>query len=175
MVQATPTGWSSTGQRTDTGAVFFQQSACPPRPAVDLSEAGARELAERYWDEVEAFTCRLVRAGKRGDGLELRLLGRWTLLSFGALQTLVDSSQASSRFPILGGTLARMPGGSITFSQTIAPELELRTTVNGFLPRLARRTGSWGWIGALSWEIQRRLHVAISRRYLGRLVDQASR
>jgi hypothetical protein len=175
MTQATLDGWRSRERLTNAGAVFFEQAVRLSGPAVGLSEAGARELAERYWHEVEALTCRLVRAWERGGGLELRLLGRWTLLSFGRPETRVDGSQASRRYPILGGALARMPGGSIAFVQTVAPELELRTTVDGFLPRLAPRTGRWGWIGALSWEIQRRLHTAISRRYLGKLVEQAPR
>ena len=55
-----------------------------------------------------------------------------------------------------------------------APALELRTTVDGFHPRLAGATGS-NWISALSWASQRRLHLAVSRRYLTDLVDQASR
>jgi hypothetical protein len=169
-----PNGWSSTEQHLAGGAVRFEQRARPPAPAVDLSEGGARELAERYWREVEAFTGRLVQPWQRGDRLELRLLNLWTLLSFGRPETHVDGSQASSRFPILGGALVRAPGGSITFSQTVAPELELRTTVDGFLPRLGARSGGAGWT-ALPWEVQRRLHVAVSRRYLALLVDRASR
>jgi hypothetical protein len=168
-------GWSSTAQHTGGGAVRFEQSARPLAPAVGLTEAGARELAETYWREVETFTCRLVRARRHGDEVELRLLGRWTLLCFGRPDTLVDGSQASSRFPILGGALARAPGGSITFAQTITPELELRTTVEGFVPRLGAGRGRANLVGAISWKIQRRLHVAISRRYLTRLVDRASR
>jgi hypothetical protein len=167
--------WSSTAQHVAGGAVRFEQSARPAAPAVGLSEAGARELADAYWREVEAFTRGLVRARNSGDGIELRLLGRWTLLCFGRPETLVDGSQASSRLPILGGALARAPGGSITFAQTVAPELELRTTVDGFLPRLAGAQGGFHPARALSWKIQRRLHVAISRRYLMRLVDRASR
>ena len=163
-------GWSSTERRTDAGAVFFQQVACPPRPAVPLSEAGACELAERYWHEVEAFTCRLVRARSHGDGLELRLF-RWTLLAFGRPETSVDGSDVSRSYPILGGALARRPGGSITFAQTQRPALELRTAVEDFAPRLGGRNGT----RALSWQLQRRLHVAISRRYLAGLVEQASR
>ena len=174
MVQATPKGWSSTEQHT-AGAVRFEQRARPPAPAVDLSEEGARELAERYWQEVEAFTHKVVQAQRRGDGLDLRLFHRWTLLSFGKAETRVDRSQVSRRFPILGGALARAPGGSITFAQTVAPVLELRTTVDGFMPSLGAWSEGSTRTRALSWEIQRRLHVAISRRYLARLVDQASR
>lgn len=174
-MQATLNGWSSTERYSARGTVRLEQSARPPAAAVDCSEDGARELGECYWRDVESFTLGLVRARTREDGLELRLLGRWTLLAFGKPETRADRSQALSRFPILGGILARAPGGSITFAQTLTPALELRTTVDGFHPRLgARSTGSTG-PRALPWEIQRRLHVAISRRYLSRLVDQASR
>ena len=170
-----PTGWSSIEQHMAGGAVRVEQRARPPAPAVDLSEDGARELAERYWHEVEVFSRRLVQPWQRGDRLELRLLGRWTLLSFGRPETLVNRSQASSRYPILGCWLARAPGGSITFAQTVAPELELRATVDGYFPRLGSGPEGPGWRGALPWQIQRRLHVAVSRRYLALLVDRASR
>jgi hypothetical protein len=168
-------GWSSTAPHAAGGEVRFEQSTRPPAPAVGLSEAGARKLADAYWREIEAFTRGLVRARKHRDGIELLLLGRWTLLCFGGPETLVDGSQASSRFPILGGALARAPGGSISFVQTVAPELELRTTVDGFLPRLAGGRGRSNPVRALAWRLQCRLHVAISRRYLMRLVDGASR
>jgi hypothetical protein len=166
---------SSTAQRAAGGAVRLEQRARPPAPAVGLSEAGARELADAYWREIQSFTLGLVRARNGGDGIELRLLGRWTLLCFGRAETLVDGSQASSRFPILGGALARAPGGSIKFAQTVAPELELRTTVDGFLPRLAGGRGRSNPAAAVCWKLQRRLHVAITRRYLMQLVDRASR
>lgn len=170
-----PNGWSSTEQRLPDGTVRLEQRARPPAPAVDFSEAGASELAERYWREVEAYTRRAVRARRLPDSLELRLLGCWTLLRFGPPETTVGSSAVLSRSPILGGALARTPGGSITFAQTGAPELELRTTVDGFAPRLGRGSGGSSWRGSLPWKIQRRLHVAISRRYLALLVDQAAR
>ena len=175
MKRATPNGWSSVEEYTADGAIHFEQRARPPAPAVDLSEAGARELAERYWREVEALTRRAVQARRFADGVELRLLGRWTLLRFGRSETTVGSSAVLSRFPILGGALTRTPGGSITFAQTVAPELELRTTVDGFVPRLGGRAGRPDWSRALSWELQRRLHVAISRRYLTRLAEKAAR
>ena len=175
MKRTTLNGWDSIEEHTADGAVRFEQRARPPATAVDLSEDGARDLAERYWREVEAFTRRAVQARQLADGLELRLLGRWTLLSFGRPQLRVDGSQASSRYPILGGWLARAPGGSITFAQTVAPELELRETVDGYFPRLGSGPEGPGWRGALPWQIQRRLHVAVSRRYLALLVDRASR
>jgi hypothetical protein len=171
MRQAIPSGWSSTEQRNADGTVCFEQRARPPAPAVDCSEDGARELATRYWCEVESCTRRLVQARAREEGIELRLLARWPLLSFGKPETRVERAQVLSRFPILGGSLARSPGRSITFAQTLAPALELRTSVEGFRPRLAGPN----WIGAVAWESQRQLHLAVSRRYLARLVDRASR
>ena len=71
----------------------------------------------------------------------MRLLGRWTLLRFGAPQTVVDESGAFTRFPIVGGLLARAPGGSITFAQVVEPAVELRATIDGFFPRLGGKPG----------------------------------
>ncbi len=98
-----------------------------------------------------------ARTGRR-RGIELRLLGRWPLLRFGAPQTLVDASGVLCRFPITGGLLARSPGGSITFAQVVAPAIELRATIDGFYPRLSAR---------LYRHVQQRIHTSISRRYFG--------
>jgi hypothetical protein len=170
-----PEGWSSTEQHSPDGAVRLEQRARPPRPVVALSEEGALTLAERYWQEVEASTRRLVRARRRGDDIELLLLGRWTLLRFGAPRTMVDESSTLSRFPIIGGLLARAPGGSITFAQATDPALELRATVDGFLPRLEGRPGRPAWTGVPYRHVQRRLHARVSRRYFLRLIGHASR
>ena len=77
----------------------FDQRVRSTRPLVDLSEAGALELAERYWREVEAVTRRLVRARHVGGGVELRLFGRWTLLRFGAPETIVDEPACPQQIP----------------------------------------------------------------------------
>ena len=68
-----------------------------------------------------------------------------------------------SRYAIRGGILTRHPGGAIRLSQTGGDEPELRAAVTGFVPRLH---------GALYEQIQRRLHVAISRRYFERVIDE---
>lgn len=168
-------GWSSTERHSPSGAVRFEQRVRSSHPLVELSEEGALALGERYWKEVEAFTHRLVQACEREPDLELRLLGRWTLLRFGAPQTVVDESGALSRFPIVGGLLARAPAGSITFAQTIRPTVELRATIDGFLPRLDRRPGGPAWTGALYRNVQRRLHTSVSRRYFQRLIGEETR
>ena len=165
-------GWSSTEQYSETGAVRFEQRVRAAHPLVDSTEQGALVLGQRYWSEVERFTCRLVRVRHRGNELELRLLGRFTLLRFGPPQTVVDDAGTLSRFPIVGGLLARSPSGSITFSQTAGASVELRATIDGFFPRLDSRPGHHPWTGALYRQVQRRLHLVISRRYFRRLIGE---
>jgi hypothetical protein len=169
------TGWSSSERQSPDGAVQFEQRVRSTHPLVELSERGAAALGERYWEEVEAFTHRLVLERKRGCELELRLLGRWTLLRFGAPQTVVDESAAFTRFPIVGGLLARAPGGSITFAQVVEPVVELRATIDGFFPRLGGKPGGPPWAGALYRHVQRRLHTSVSRRYFRRLIAEGPR
>ena len=172
MARTKLTGWSSTERQLPDGAVQFDQRVRSTRPLVDLSEAGALELAERYWREVEAVTRRLVRARPVDGGVELRLLGRWVLLRFGAPATVASETAVLSRFPIVGGLLARAPGGSISFSQTVQPEVELRATIDGFFPRLGGRPGGPAWSGGLYRHVQRRIHTVVSRRYFRRLIGE---
>jgi hypothetical protein len=162
-------GWSSSEQYSETGAVRFEQRVRSAGLLVDQTEQGALALGQRYWTEVERFTCRLVRVRQRERGLELRLLGV-TLLRFGTPLAAVDESGTWSRFPIIGGLLARSPSGSITFAQTVGPAVELRATIDGFFPRFDSRPGHHPWTGALYRQVQRRLHLVISRRYFHRLL-----
>jgi hypothetical protein len=166
------TGWISTEREGPAGAVRFEQRVTASRPLVEHSQAGALELGERYWSEVEAATHRLVRVRRRENELELRLLGRWTLLRFGAPETSVDESGALCRYPIIGGLLARTPAGSIAFAQTSGPQVELRATVDGFIPRLGSRPGGPAWTGGLYRHVQQRVHTNVSRRYFRRLLAE---
>jgi hypothetical protein len=168
-------GWSSSERKSPAGAVQFEQRVRASRPVVELSEAGALALGERYWQEVEAFTHRLVRVHEHQRELELRLLGRWVLLRFGAPETEVDESCALSRFPIVGGLLARAPAGSISFAQTTLPTVELRATIEGFLPRLGGRAGGPAWTGSLYRQVQQRIHTRVSRRYFESLIREDPR
>ena len=166
------TGWSSTERVSEAGAVQFEQLVTSSRPLVEHSEAGALALAESYWSEVEITTRRLVRVRRRDGVIALRLLGRWTLLRFGAPTAVVDETAVLSRFPITGGALARTPGGSITFSQTAMPAVQLRATIDGFFPRLGGRPGGPAWTGGLYRHVQQRIHTSISRRYFRRLIGE---
>jgi len=172
MARPDLTGWSSTERVSETGAVQFEQLVTSSRPLVEHSEAGALALAERYWSEVELTTRRLVRVHRREGAIALRLLGRWTLLRFGAPTAVADETGVLSRFPITGGALARTPGGSITFSQTAMPAVQLQATIDGFFPRLGGRPGRPAWTGALYRHVQQRIHTSISRRYFRRLIGE---
>ena len=174
MRRSTLTGWSSTEEYAPGGAVRLEQCVRPLSPVVDLSEEGGLALGRGYWQGVESFSYRLVRACQRGSDLELRLFGRWTLLRFGDPETVADASGALSRYPILGGLLARGPGGSITFAQIVRPAVELRVTVDGFFPRLNSRPGWPVWTGALYRQVERRLHTEISRRFFTRMIREAT-
>jgi len=65
------------------------------------------------------------------------------------------------KFAIRGGLLARRAGGSLVLSQS--SDGELRAALKGFVPRLAARPYEW---------IQRRIHVAISRRFFRSLIAE---
>jgi hypothetical protein len=172
MARPALTGWSSSERVSPAGAVEFEQRAQATRPLVELSADGALELGSRYWREVEAATHRLVRARTRDGEVELRGLGVLTLLRFGRPETAVDEARVLSRFPIVGGLLARSPAGAISFSQTSGPPVELRATIDGFFPRLAGRPGAPAWTGALYRHVQRRLHTSISDRYFRRMIGE---
>ena len=82
-------------------------------------------------------------------------------------EAMVDDVGVRCRYPIRGGLLARRPAGSITLSQRDSEPPELCAAVVGFVPRLGR--------SPLYDQLQRRVHVALSRRYLRRLLDEAPR
>jgi hypothetical protein len=172
VARADLTGWSSTERISPSGAVQFEQLVTATRPLVEQSEAGARELAKSYWMAVESTTRRLVRARERNGEIRLVLFGRLTVLRFAAPETVVDGAGVLTRFPIAGGLLARSPGGSITFSQSAPPAVQLRATIDGFFPRLAGRPGAPSWTGALYRHVQQRIHTNVSRRYFRRLIGQ---
>jgi hypothetical protein len=158
-------GWRSTQSRGADGTIESDERVRADAPVVDRSEAGARALGHQYWREVASASHGLVRGRRTHDGVELRLLGRGPcLLRFGPVETAYGTDHTCCRYPIRGGLLARRPSGSLTLSQTGADRPELRAAVQGFVPRLGSRPYE---------RIQRRLHLAISRRYFRRLLEEA--
>jgi hypothetical protein len=169
--------WESTQRQTAQGAVESEQRVRLLRPVVDGSVDGALRLGSVYWQEVERFTFGLVRVREGVDGMELRLLGRRPLLlAFGRPVTNLAGGSLRCCYPILGGLLAHRPGGEIVFAQELVGDrLRLRSTITGFFPALAARPGQPDWTGALYSQVQRRIHLAISRRYFTRLTGDVSR
>ena len=147
------------------GAIESDERVRTARPVVEASERGARRLGERYWLEVRRISRGAVRARVTEDGVELRAVsGGPCLLRFAPPELVSSTRLVSCRFPIRGGLLARRPGGAITLSQSGAREVELRAAVEGFVPRLGSRAYE---------HIQRRLHVAVSRRFFLHLIVEA--
>ena len=116
------------------------------------------------------MTCSLVRPRERGGSLELRLLGGPLLLRFDRPTLEASETRAFCSYPISGGLLARRAAGELSFEQTADA---LRSTIRGFFPSMAARTGEPGWTGALYNRVQSRIHVVVSRRYFARLIAEA--
>jgi hypothetical protein len=175
-VRSRERSWSSTQTRSPAGAFESVQRIAFPAPVVERTPAGARQLGELYWREVERSTFGVIRARVEAGGLEVRLLGIGpALLHFGEPEHAVSSDSVSCLYPIRGGLLARAPGGSISFTQTGLDAVEVSSAVDGFFPRLATRRQRRGWHGLLYPQIQARLHVALGRRYFARLWKEALR
>jgi hypothetical protein len=146
------------------------------RPVVPFSIEGALELGRNYWPEVERCTVGVVRRRKRTVGVELCVFGRGpALLVLGEPRLEADSVRSVCCYPIVGGLLARRPGGSIAFEQRSGAQLELRSMISGFHPRLAANPGAPHWTGTLYNQIQSRIHAAIGRRYFSALQGRAGR
>jgi hypothetical protein len=115
-----------------------------------------------------------VQARRTHEGIELRLFSRApALLRFGAPEIHVDPTGVSCTYPVLGGLLARGAGGELVFEQRRGSAWCVRTLVRDFSPRLAGRAGSRVWTGFVYHQVQARLHRAIGRRYVARLVRES--
>lgn len=172
--RAQPRPWSQS--RDATGAFASVQRTSLPTPAVDHSPLGATRLGDLYWHELERWTRGLVRARVASDAVELTALGIGpTLLRFGPAEVVVRRDSVTCRHAILGGLLARAPGGWISFTQTVGHRIEVRSELTGFFPRLATRRVRCGWSGVLYPHVQARLHGAVGRRYFARLHSEAAR
>jgi hypothetical protein len=169
--------WESTQRQTAHGAVESEQR-------VRLVPAGSRRFRGRCTATRvgvlaggRAVHLGLVRVRQGLDGVQLQLLGRRPLLlAFGRPVTDVAKGSLRCCYPITGGLLAYQPGGEIVFAQDrVGDRLCLRSSITGFFPALAARPGEPDWTGALYSQVQRRVHLAISRRYFSRLIGEAGR
>jgi hypothetical protein len=159
-------GWESSERVLESGGFESRQRVLVARPVVEASEAGARTLGVTYWQAVDRFTRGGVRASWTGDGGKLKLLGGATLLTFGAAELSFDRELVSCRHAIKGGLLALQAGGFVTLAQRPeGDQQELSVMVEGYLPRLAARTGAPPWTGMLYVKGQSPFHAAVSRRY----------
>ena len=165
-----PSTWRSNQANRPTGEFESVQRVHLPSPVVERTLAGARRLGEQYWREVQRSTLGLVRPRAPSSSPELRLLGFGPpLLRFGRAELVATAETVACTYVIRGGLLARAPGGSIALSQIGADDVELRSTITGFFPRLAAlRLG-------LPYRVQARLHAGVSRRYFTRLWREAQR
>ena len=156
-----PDAFHSTESRAPDGTIETEQRLPITSPVVPFSTEGGRRLGECYWCESARLSRGLVRARRGPRGVDLRFVALpLSLLLLGAPEVDVESDRVTCRYAILGGLLSRKPGGTLSISQTAVPSSELRVSVNGFF---ARR-------GLVYRLLQRRLHVAVSRRYLQRLL-----
>jgi hypothetical protein len=169
-------GWGSWQRQTGDGAVESEQRVVLREPVVEFSSAGAACLGLAYWREVERVTRGLIRPRERCGTLELRLFGGGPiLLRFGRPTLQATNVLVRCSYPTEGGLLAQRPAGEIVFAQVDGSPPIVRSTIRGFFPSLAARQGERDWTGALYSQVQSRVHVAISRRYFARLINEACR
>ena len=160
--------------RGPAGTIDSDERIMATRPVVDATGDGARELGERYWAEVRRASLGLVRLRPTRDGSELQLHPlQAPLLRFGPTEVYAGADGIACRFPIRGGLLARREGGALLLSQSGGSVSELRAALTGFVPRLGPRPGYPRWTGSLYDQLQRRIHVAISRRFFRSFIDGA--
>jgi hypothetical protein len=153
-------GWRSVYQRGEDGAITSDERVSASRAVVPATLGGARLLGERYWLTVRRASFGLVRMRATRSGSVLWFAGA-PLLRFAHAELAADTNGARCTFPIVGGLLARRTGGTLVLSQSNGSEL--RAALTGFVPRL----------GARPYErIQRRIHVAISRRFFRNLIGE---
>jgi hypothetical protein len=142
------------------------------RPVVEESPAGAAELAELYWREVERATLGIVRARGRNDTVSLVLARAVTLFVFGIPSVRAEEGAVACTLPILGGLLVERAGGELTIVQRTEPP-EAQVVVSGYRPRLA--SGTLRRLRRLVYvHAQARVHSVIGERFLAALEERAA-
>jgi hypothetical protein len=160
MSRARLEGWRSVQERGEGGAIESDERVSASRAVVPVTQAGARLLGERYWLTVRRTSFGLLRLRAAREGSVLRLGGA-PLLCFAPAELAAGANGVHCSFPIRGGLLARRAGGTLVLSQSNSGEL--RAALTGFVPRLGARPYD---------RIQRRIHIAISRRFFRSLIGE---
>jgi hypothetical protein len=147
-------GWESSERRHADGAVDSAQRVRIAAPAAEPSADGARVLGAGYWRAVRGASGGLVRPRERDGAVDVLLLGlRPPLLRLAATAEPEPAcGRVACSYAIAGGVLARRAGGTLAL---VHERHELRVVVEGFVPR----------VRALWLLMQRRFHVAVSRRW----------
>jgi hypothetical protein len=157
-------GFRSSDSRAADGSIETEQRVLAPAPVVALSRDGGEHLGRAYWAAIARVSRGLVHARVR-DGVAIRLAAVPSpLLRLGPAEVTVEDDRVTCRYPILGGLLARRPGGALVVAQAGREPAELYVAVTGFFARL----GS----GAVYRHLQQRIHLAVSRRYFTRLIEE---
>jgi hypothetical protein len=158
-------GFRSSDSRAADGSIATEQRVFARAPVVPWSQGGGRYLGRAYWAAIAEVGRGLVRVRAGERGVVIRLAGvRSPLLRLGAAQVTVGDDRLTCRYPIVGGLLARRPGGALVVAQTGRGPAELYVAVTGFFARL----GS----GAVYRHLQQRIHLAVSRRFFTRLLEE---
>jgi hypothetical protein len=163
-MRASPDGFHSLERRYPDRSYASEQRVRASRAVVPLTEEGARTLGHRYWVEVTRASRGFIRCRETTDRVELTALGlRPALLCFGGAEVTVEADAVSCTYRIRGGLLSLGEKGTLVVSQAGRERPELWVVVDGFLARLG---------GGLLYGFQRRAHLAVSRRFLRRLLAE---
>jgi len=148
------------------------QWAALTAPLVPTSEAGALELGALYLSELRRITRRLVQPEIRDGRARLVLIRIVTLIEFGAAEARIQADEVECRLPIVRGVLVGGAGGALRIVQRTRPTPRLGLVVDGYRPRLAGQRGHslrrWLYVN-----VQRRLHEAVSERFLAHVTEGA--
>ena len=138
-----------------------------PSPVVPFTEDGARMLGRQYWLAVARAGRGIVRCRETEHRVELTALGVGPVfLRFGGAEIAITSDAVSCAYNVQGGLLSLGEGGTLAISQIGREHPELRVLVDGYLARLG---------GGVLYSLQRRAHVAVSRRFFRHLLAEAAR
>ena len=166
-LRTTPEGFESTEWRNADRSLVTEQRIRAARPVVPFTDNGARILGHRYWREVVRASHGLVRCRETSDRVELSVIGpRPVLLRFGGAEIAVGNDVVSCTYRIRGGLLSLGERGTLVVSQAGRKDPELQVMVDGFLARLG---------GGILYGVQRRAHLAVSRRYFRHLLADLPR